>query len=185
MSRDPNLGPSSRASDRRRFEAFYRQHFGSISRYVARRLPADSHDDVVSKTFVVAWKKFDRVFEPSLPWLYRIASFEVLYERRRLSGERIAMDAEELGVPDTIASDDTDEIAAALRQLSEDDAELLHLIHWEELSRAEVAFVLGCTVNTVNVRYHRAIERVAGALHRLSNTHHEQPVAHERTKEAP
>jgi RNA polymerase sigma-70 factor (ECF subfamily) len=185
MSRDPSLGPSSRASDRRRFEAFYRQNFGSISRYVARRLPDDSHDDVVSKTFVVAWKKFDRVLEPSLPWLYRIASFEVLYERRRLAGERIATNAEELVGPETIASDDTDEVAAALRQLSDHDAELLHLIYWEELSRAEVALVLGCTVNTVNVRYHRAIERVAGAHHRLANTHHDQPGAHEPTKETP
>src|ERR1700722_12181309 len=69
---------------RTEFEEFYRSHYNAISRYVARRLPASSHDEVVAEAFVVAWRKFATAAEPSLPWLYRIAKYEVTHERRRL-----------------------------------------------------------------------------------------------------
>ena len=39
-------------------------------------------DDVVAASFVVTWKKFAVVESPSLPWLFRIASYEVANHRR-------------------------------------------------------------------------------------------------------
>ena len=66
------------------FEDFYNEHYAAISRYVARRVPTSSHDEVVAAAFVVAWRKFDLITSPSLAWLYRIVSYEVAHERRRL-----------------------------------------------------------------------------------------------------
>jgi RNA polymerase sigma factor (sigma-70 family) len=152
------------------FEAFYRAHYTLVSRYVARRLPSNSHDEVVAAVFVVAWRKFTKAAEPSLPWLYRIACYEVAHERRRLGREPLAGALHDLASAERFLPDDVVDISGAFNQLSNDDAELLRLVYWEELTRADIARVLGCSVNTVNVRYHRALERLSGALHRITHT---------------
>ena len=166
-----------------RFEPFYRDHYSAVSRYVARRLPADAHDDVVAATLIVAWRKFDSVSNPSLAWLYRIASFEVSHERRRLGRLPAQGDLNDLGLTDTHPLEDVLDVSAAFSQLSESDAELLRLVHWERLSRDDVADLLDCSVNALNVRYHRALERFSSTLHRLSNAPNSPGSTHELPKE--
>lgn len=160
---------------RTEFEEFYRSHYNAISRYVARRLPANSHDEAVAEVFVVAWHKFATASEPSLPWLYRIARYEVTHERRRLGRHPVAAELNDLGLTDTLPLEDVFDFSRALDQLSDSDAELLRLVHWEELSRNDIAEVLGCSVNAANVRYHRALDRLSGALQRLTNTAYAKP----------
>lgn len=65
------------------FETFFRENYSSIWRYVARRTLQSKADDVVSASFIVAWEKYSTVDNPSLPWLIRIASFEVANARRK------------------------------------------------------------------------------------------------------
>ena len=146
------------------FERLFREHYASVARYVARRLPRESLDDVVSATFVVAWRKFDEVEGPNLLWLYRIAGYEVAHERRRLARHPQREILGDLELTDTLALEDVIDLAFAFSQLSEEDADLLRMIHWEQLERSDVAELLGCTVNTLNVRYHRAKERLATAI---------------------
>ncbi len=150
------------------FETFFRSYFSQVSRYVARRLPNESHDEVVASTFVVAWRKFEQVSSPSLAWLYGIARYEVAHERRRLSRSPIEADLSDLALTDDLALEDILDLMSEMQRLSENDLELLRLIHWEDLSRRDVAVVLGCSVNVVNVRYHRAIERLSLALNRTT-----------------
>ena len=154
----------------RKFEAFYRSNYPAISAYVARRLPPNSHDSVVASTFVIAWRKFAVVANPSLPWLYRIAQYEVAHERRRVRRQPESLALQDLQLIDTHPLEDVMDVSLAFSQLSENDAELLRLVHWERLSRAEVAETLGCSINTVNVRYHRAIDRLSATMHRLSSS---------------
>jgi RNA polymerase sigma-70 factor (ECF subfamily) len=148
------------------FEDFFRDHYERIVQYVARRVPAPHVDDVVSSTFVVAWKKFARVENPSLPWLFRIASYEVANQRRawRKIGALDTLDT--TGEMRQVILDDFDgtDVIDALRRLSDNDQELLRLVHWEGLSRAEVAVVLNATVNATNVRYHRALQRLQSQM---------------------
>ncbi|MGC2169094.1 MAG: sigma-70 family RNA polymerase sigma factor [Acidimicrobiales bacterium] len=151
------------------FESFYRDHYAAISRYVARRLPPSSHDEVVAATFVIAWQKFAQVPEPSLTWLYRIASYEVAHERRRMGRHPEAAQLNDLHLIDSSPLQELFDVSRAFSQLSESDADLLRLIYWENLSRSEIAEVLGTSVNAVNVRCHRALERLAGAASRLAN----------------
>jgi RNA polymerase sigma factor (sigma-70 family) len=155
------------------FESFYRSHFDAVSHYVKRRLPRSSHDEVVAAVFVVAWRKFAEPADPSLPWLYRIARYEVAHERRRLDRRPIATDLTDLELTQTSPSEEVFDVSSAFRQLSERDAELLRLVHWEELSRNDIARVFGCSVNAVNVRYHRALDRLSGAIHLLAGTSRE------------
>ena len=106
---------------------------------------------------------------PSLAWLYRIAGYEVAHERRRLSREPRVAELDDLHLIDTESLDDVFDVSTAFSQLSESDAELLRLVYWENLSRTEIAEVLGTSVNAVNVRHHRALERLSGALSRVTD----------------
>jgi RNA polymerase sigma-70 factor (ECF subfamily) len=144
----------------RRFETFFRFNYQRVVSYVSWRVPRSRVDDVVAATFVVAWKKFASVDSPSLPWLLRIASFEIRSSDRamRRAGITVAVN-ENVARPDL---DDFDgvQVLAALSRLSTSDQELLRLIHWDDLTRSEAAQMLGVTVNALNVRYHRALERL-------------------------
>lgn len=143
------------------FEMFFRENYSSLWRYVARRVPQAKADDVVSASFMVAWEKYSTVEDPSLPWLIRIASFEIANTRRKQSREhRRAFSAalEEFAAP---AGDDFDGagVRSAMATLGESDQEILRLVLWDELPREDIALVLGLSVNAVNVRYHRALQK--------------------------
>ena len=146
-----------------RFEEFYRAHYERLSLYVARRVPSAGIDDVVAASFVVAWKKFATVESPSLPWLLRIASYEVANHRRTVRRFDGNISLELVGDAPTLSStDEFDgfEVVTALQRLSELDREILQLIHWEGLSRNDAAEVLDVTTNAVNVRHHRALQHL-------------------------
>jgi RNA polymerase sigma factor (sigma-70 family) len=151
-------------SDPSAFEHLFREHYDSVARYVARRVPRESLDDVVAATFVVAWRKFDQVEDPNLLWLYRIAGYEVAHERRRLARHPQRGILGDLELTDSLPLEQVIDLALAFSQLSEEDADLLRMIHWEQLERTDIAELLGCSVNTLNVRYHRAKERLALAI---------------------
>ncbi|RPH35500.1 MAG: sigma-70 family RNA polymerase sigma factor, partial [Chloroflexi bacterium] len=59
---------------------------------------------------------------------------------------------------------DTEPALEALSRLSASDQELLRLVAWEELSHAEIAEVMGISVNAVAIRLHRARARFERAL---------------------
>lgn len=146
----------------RRFEDFFKDHYERVFQYVVRRAPNSRVDDVVAATFIVAWKKFGSIEAPSLPWLFRIASFEVKSadraSRRLKNNHSIDLVENVAGLsPDVF---DGSEVLAAMSRLSASDQELLRLIHWDDLTRPEAAEVLGASVNAVNVRYHRALSRL-------------------------
>ena len=124
---------------------------------------------MVAAAFVVAWRKFATVTSPSLAWLYRIASYEVAHERRRLGHQPRFTELDDLSLIDTVPLDEVFDVSKAFSQLSESDGELLRLVYWENLSRTDIAEVLGTSVNAVNVRHHRALDRLSGAISRLND----------------
>ncbi|HVB51046.1 MAG TPA: sigma-70 family RNA polymerase sigma factor [Acidimicrobiales bacterium] len=169
MKTNPRQRKSDSNPSRGEFEDFYNEHYAAVSRYVARRLPKSSHDEVVAAAFVVAWRKFASATGPSLAWLYRIASYEVAHERRRLGRQPQVAELNDLHLIDIAPLDEVIDVSRAFSQLSESDAELLRLVYWENLGRTEIAEVLGVSVSTANVRHHRALGRLSGALHRLAS----------------
>lgn len=155
------LTPQTSGSD---FERIYRDHVQDVARYVARRLPPESRDEVIANTFVAAWRKLHTAPEPNLQWLYRIAFFEVSHELRRLQRHRL-IPAEPKPVdeePTTLETDDL--VRSVLNRLTESERELIRLVHWEGQSREEVARILGVSVNLVNVRLHRTHRRIEKRL---------------------
>jgi RNA polymerase sigma factor (sigma-70 family) len=157
------------------FESFYTARYPEIAGYVRRRVPAQEADDVTAKVFTVAWRRFDRVPSPpeDRPWLFGVARNCVAEqhrsEQRRLRlHARLSQDAV-IGrpVPAPAGAGDGDPgeaVRAALDALRPADREALQLVLWEELSHAEAAAVLGCSVNAFELRYRRARRAVRDAV---------------------
>jgi RNA polymerase sigma-70 factor (ECF subfamily) len=148
------------------FEAFFRENYSSLWRYVARRVPQSKADDVVSTSFIVAWGKYSSIESPSLPWLISIASYEVANARRKQSRERRSSNSivnEETSAPFRDDFDGTS-VRSALANLGDADQEILRLILWDELSREDIAQILGLSINAVNVRYHRALQKLERSI---------------------
>ena len=70
------------------------------------------------------------------------------------------------GTVDGAVGDGTvrDRLAVAIAGLRPAEREALALVLWDELSHAEAAQVLGCSVNAVAIRVHRAKARLRDAL---------------------
>ncbi|MEU5344122.1 sigma-70 region 4 domain-containing protein [Streptomyces sp. NPDC020766] len=62
------------------------------------------------------------------------------------------------------AREGDDGLTAALAQASDTDRELLLLAYWDDLSRSDIATVLGISVGAVDTRLHRARQRLRQRL---------------------
>jgi RNA polymerase sigma-70 factor (ECF subfamily) len=147
-----------------RFEQIYEAHREPVRAFVRRRAPEFVVDDVVSETFLVCWRKLDRVPDEPLPWLYAVARKTLANQRRTLAREQrvgAAGPASAIAEPEPVGDS---ALAAAFMALSERDREVLRLIAWEGLSLDEAAVVLGCSALACRVRYHRAKTRLARRL---------------------
>jgi RNA polymerase sigma factor (sigma-70 family) len=156
----------------RRFESLYREYYGDLMRYAARRVDSGHEADVVAETFTIAWQHLDQLRdENALPWLYGIAR-RVLANDRRGRYRRVRL-ASRLGAePAGQVGDHAGEVAsrldllAAIEALSARDRECLQLAEWEQLSPEDAAVVMGCSAVAYKVRLHRARRRLAAALAR-------------------
>jgi RNA polymerase sigma factor (sigma-70 family) len=163
-----------RDRDRRaRLEALYRAHAAAVHAYARRRIEDSSAaEDVVAETFLIAWRRLDRVpAADPLPWLYATAR-NVLANHRRGEARRSALHARMLNEPEATPAHDDDaaeaggQVLRALAALRPGDREALMLIAWEGLSPARAAAALGCSRPALRVRLHRARRRLAAALDR-------------------
>ncbi len=172
------------------FEEVYRTCGTAVLGYALRR--SDSREDAldaVAETFAIAWRR--RADMPAdagdvRPWLFGIAR-RCLANARRGSdragrlGHRLAQSLPPDAVPDPALlherSADGRRVRAALRELSEEDRELLTLVAWEGLTPAQAAAALGLPAGTARVRLHRARGRLRAALDVPASpeeTHHDR-----------
>jgi RNA polymerase sigma-70 factor, ECF subfamily len=156
--------------DAARFKRMYQLHVDRVYRYALRRSPADA-EEVVSETFLVAWRRMGDVPADALPWLLGIAR-RILANRRRGDRRRTELTAKLAARPPLTPPDPGEvlgqrsAVMAALKRLPERDRELLLLLVWDELDHAAIGHVLGCSTANVAVRLHRARRRLARELER-------------------
>lgn len=164
------------AIDDGQFAELFRSAYRPLVAYARRRTAdAAAADDVVAETFAIAWRRRSErdAQRAALPWLYGIAANVVRNhwrrDRRHLQlVDRLESEPMSDGVGPVPGVDGDPDLHTALSQLSFDDQEVLRLITWEELSHAEAADALGCSVNAVGIRLHRARQRLRDELERLS-----------------
>ncbi|MDQ2966383.1 MAG: RNA polymerase sigma factor [Chloroflexota bacterium] len=154
-------------TDRAAFERLYAANDRAILAFCLRRTPnpADA-EEAAAETFVVAWRRIaDAPSEDHrLAWLYAIAR-RILANQRR-GGERRVRLIDRLRsqpAPATVLAH-AGPVSAAVERLRPDDQELLRLVAWEDLSHAEIAVVLGISINAVAIRLYRARGRLAEEL---------------------
>lgn len=153
-----------------RFESLYREYYGHLMRYAARRVVDNQEADVVAETFTVAWKQLDQLRGgDALPWLYGIARRVLAndrrgrYRRRRLADRVVA---ETSGSIDDHAGEVARrvDLLTAIDALPARDRECLQLAEWEELPPEAAAAAMGCSTAAYKVRLHRARRRLAASL---------------------
>jgi RNA polymerase sigma-70 factor, ECF subfamily len=168
-----------------RFERLFRDHHRAVVAYVRRRAPGDIVDDVVDETFLVAWRRLERVPLEELPWLLGVAR-NVLATQRRGARRRQALTLRlgssrgQAAVPD-LADDPGGALSTALARLAPKDREALTLIAWDGLSPHEAALALGEAPGTFRVRLHRARSRLRRALEERATRPHPAPRIIEET----
>jgi RNA polymerase sigma-70 factor, ECF subfamily len=156
-------------SDRAAFEELFRAHVGAVHAYALRRSDAATADEVVADTFLVCWRRLDRVPEDALPWLYAVAR-RCLANRLRAGRREQARSAPAAVAPADPTAETYEqraharEVLAALAQLPEKEREALQLCAWEGLSPSDAARAAGCSGPTFRVRLHRARRHLTALL---------------------
>lgn len=152
-------------------ERAFRSEASALLGYFIRRVaPAEDAADLVSETFLAAWKS-PRLpaIEPAAmkPWLFGIAR-NVLSQHRRGHRRRSALGdrlkahvrTDLAAQLDGASSSPDPELAEHVRQLISSlpaiDQEIITLVYWEGFSQEEVATILGKRAVTVRSRLSRA-----------------------------
>ncbi|MFE0044296.1 RNA polymerase sigma factor [Streptomyces albireticuli] len=163
-----------RAGDPEAFRRLFREHAQLVHRY-ALRSTGDwaTADDVVSLTFLEAWRLRDRLRvdgDSARPWLMGVAVNvlrNISRTARRHEKALARMPARDT-VPDFAGElvdrmADAEQLAAAKRALGKlrrAEREVVTLCVWSGLSYAEAAEALGVPLGTVRSRLFRARERL-------------------------
>ena len=152
-------------------EAVIRANASDLLAYLERRIdPRADAADVLSETFIVAWKKVSKAPSDEVGgrmWLFAIAR-NMLLNAHRSTRRRLAVGIrlrQELDQP--LA--DTDDLYVlalreAVRQLPAGHRELIELVHWDGFSLVEAAHITGVSSSTARSRYAAAKQRLRVAL---------------------
>jgi RNA polymerase sigma-70 factor (ECF subfamily) len=157
-----------------KFERLYEACFAEIYAYVARRRAPHQVADLVAEVFATSWRRIDAV--PPAPedrlWLYGVArrilsqDERSTHRRRALFNRLVQNRSYSRQHSDTDESDVAEHLRSLVRHLKPIDREVVRLIVWESLTHDEVAQILGCSANTVAIRWHRSIARLRNGLTR-------------------
>jgi RNA polymerase sigma-70 factor (ECF subfamily) len=161
-----------------RFRALFDDVYDDLTRFVRRRVTESHADDVVSETFLAAWRRLGDVpdlLDDARAWLFGTARNVILtMDRGRVRQGRLALKvADELDSAPPPGSHVEDpahtvpsraDVARAFAALSDADAEVLSLVAWDGLTGKEAAGVLGISPTAFSVRLARARSRLHGHL---------------------
>jgi RNA polymerase sigma factor (sigma-70 family) len=159
------------ATDPEAFEAFYRRHVESITRFLARRV-ADPHTvaDLVAEVFVAVLDTA-HTYRPGrgseIAWLYGVARNTLSAERQRrfkesrlagrLQGRRLLESDDVARLVERIDAESRARRAfEAMAGLPAGERAVLELVALDQLTVTEAAAALGIRQGTARVRLHRA-----------------------------
>ncbi len=157
-----------------------------VAAYARRHVAADAVPDVVSETFLQAWRRWSDVPQPPLPWLIGTARKVVGNQhrgetRRRALQQRLVLlgDAARSAEDAGLLATDRVEALATLAALPEEQREALLLVAWDGLTPEQAAAVMGVRPGTFRVRTHRARDAAQRVLD-LSESPSRKVAPHER-----
>jgi RNA polymerase sigma-70 factor (ECF subfamily) len=169
---EPATGEARR---RAKMDELFTSYAADVYAFALRRTTPSAAPDVVSETFLVAWRRLDAIPPSPKAWLLGVAR-RVLANQRRTDGRLIALhrrlESPNLSashpataeLAESAAHTSDSEVLAALAVLTPLEREAITLLAWDELSAEEASIVLGCSTTAFYVRVHRARRRLAAAL---------------------
>jgi RNA polymerase sigma-70 factor, ECF subfamily len=154
------------ADPAKRFTMLYDTHYPRVYGYAVSRAGRQLADEVVSETFLVAWRRLADIPAAELPWLLGVArnvlrdNIRAEIRRESLAGELRAWTEEDHAeqVAERLA------VLKAMTSLTQDERELLILVAWQGLTPRDAARVVGCSPTAFRVRLHRARKRLVQAM---------------------
>jgi len=161
-ARPIGVSPDSRQEDA--VALLFAEHSAAVYRFARTRLSAADAQDVVSEVFAVAWRRRGEGLDEPLSWLLGVAR-RVVGNHLRANRRRGALlgrlaHRRPLADDDLRLSGELDELVRALDRMRPGDREVIALLAAAELTTAEIATVLGCSVPTAATRVHRARRRL-------------------------
>lgn len=176
------------------FSELYAEFAGRILRFLYAKLrDQETAQDLTQEVFIRVLNSISR-FEyrddnSFVGWLYRIAQNVMIGHVRRGTLAQTPLD-ESLGVVDPHGQDDVFAVfdrlslAQAMRQLTVDQQQVLHLRFFADMSNAEIARQLGKTEGSVKALQHRALQALQHIMARENDdsvAFDEQPAMMART----
>jgi RNA polymerase sigma-70 factor (ECF subfamily) len=159
-------------------ELFERHHgplFGFLVKYTGDRVAAED----IAQTVFQRMLKYRHTYRDDgsfSAWMYHLARRCAADHFRRASAAPHATDPSDLSehaddaphaAQRASARDDQALLHAALARLDRDDREVLLLSRFQELSFAEIAGILECSVGAAKVRAHRALRELKDVFFQL------------------
>jgi RNA polymerase sigma-70 factor (ECF subfamily) len=155
-----------------RFAVLFERHAAPVHRFLARRAAPGTVDDLLSETFVTAFRtrqNYDLTYGDARPWLFGIAVNVVRHHHRsearrtamvgrvmqRATPEHTMPDAADDALAHVESESRVEGIAAALRTIDPRYLDVLMLVSGPQLSYEEIARALEIPVGTVRSRLSR------------------------------
>lgn len=157
------------------FSKLYEHYLPRIFSYVVNRVSDKKiAEDLTADTFMKAMKKIDKFEYRGYSfgsWLYRIAH-NIICDYHKKNKNVFPLEKTEIvhEVKNDYLLDKLDQnhkIRQVLNRLKEDYQQVLTLKFFEELTNPEIAEVLGCSTNALNVKLHRSQEAFRKHYHIL------------------
>jgi RNA polymerase sigma factor (sigma-70 family) len=155
------------------FAGFYREFYRPVHGYVRSVYPSYDADDVTSKVFEIAWRRFAHIPAASQKaWLFGVMRNVLRNEIRGRQRNDGLIDSAIFARPTaTISQDDeavspetVEELVVGFNQLRDSDREVLLLAAWGGLDADGLAVTLGINKNAATVRLSRARQRLRDVM---------------------
>lgn len=156
------------------FRPLYEKYYEPILRFVYQRCSdKETAYDITAHVFLKALQNLKNYTFKGLPfssWLYRIARNEVIDHHRQKPHTRgVSIDRTGLGniLTDTDNSDKEEYIQMILKELknlSEDEMQIIEMKYFEKRQFREIAEILDITETNAKVKAHRIIEKLRKTL---------------------
>jgi RNA polymerase sigma-70 factor (ECF subfamily) len=170
---DEELMLQVRSGEGEMLGVLFERYHGPLFKFYARLMGDRTlSDDLVQEVFLRILRHRD-TYQPGTPfrpWMYQIArNARMDHYRKTPRQESFAPDMVPPVLPLDSAQQEQEAVLLhrALMQLSEERREVLILARFQELKYTEIARVVGCELNTVKTRIHRALQDLREAFREL------------------
>lgn len=162
--------------DARAFGRLYDEYADRVYAFVRSRVDSTADaEDVTATVFLKAWEAIRSYDDRGLPfsaWLFRIARNAVVDEYRRKARRPVPVEetpetgetAEPADVA-AIAAADAERVRAAVGMLTDEQAAVIAMRFWWDMSLKDTADALGKNENAIKALQHRAVRTLARLLH--------------------